>query len=97
MTENILLIIFTILVLLVIPIMQARRINITSRAEHFVRLALCVLAAIVAHAIFRPHGESFLAFNLAVAANSLILYALTHLLDRFLLRGWAVFQKGRVV
>jgi L-cystine uptake protein TcyP (sodium:dicarboxylate symporter family) len=94
MNETLWLVVLTIVILLVIPILQLRRINVTARAEHFARIVMCLIFAAIIHYFFSEIGAiKHIFFWLAVASNALILYALTHLLDRFVLRGMAVFQK----
>lgn len=90
MTESLLLVIFAIGITLAIwgirRLVTARKLSpLSKRTEAAIRLLLTLLAAFVAHALYNS-GAGRLSYWIAVAANCLILYAISHLADRFILK-----------
>jgi uncharacterized membrane protein YccC len=88
MTETILLFILAIVIFLAILAIRHYRTPevISPRIEAIIRIALCLLAALVAHALYAAKGEGF-GFVVAVVAGALLCYAGTHLPDRLLVKG----------
>lgn len=90
MTETILLVVLAICLTLVIwgirRFVASRKLSpLSKRTEAAIRLLLTLLAAIVAHAIYNS-GAGRLTYWIAVGANALLLYAASHLADRFILK-----------
>lgn len=92
MSETLLLVIFAIVITLAIFLIKrqvsARQAaGLNKKVELGIRILLTLLAAVIAHALYRKTSLDSLGFWLAVAANCLILYAVTHMADRVLLKG----------
>jgi type VI protein secretion system component VasK len=89
MTETILLVIFAVVTLLLVWLARqlvARRqlMPFSTRVELAIRLALCVLFAVIARALYGAGRVDGLHFWLGAAANALVVYAVTHIADRLL-------------
>jgi len=90
MSETLLLVVLAIAITLVIFFLKrqvaARTAPLDKRVELGVRILLTFLGALIAH---WQYGRSSggLTFWLAVGASCLILYAVTHMADRIVLKG----------
>lgn len=93
MSETLLLIIFAVAVLFLIfgarKVIASKQIKpLTSRIEAAIRIGLCVVFALIAFAIYHKFTTAW--SLIPVASSALIIYAVTHLLDRFILKPEAV-------
>lgn len=89
MSETILLVIFAALVLLIIfgvrVVMKSRKIEpLSSRNEALIRIGLCILFAFIAFVIY--HSVKGVWDGVTILVSALIIYAVTHLADRFVLK-----------
>lgn len=96
MSETILLCLFALVVLLIIfgarRLIASRQMKpLSAEFEAVIRISLCLLFAFIAFAAFHaPEGARLSAVRMAallpVLASALIIYAVTHIFDRFLLK-----------
>lgn len=89
MNETILLVIFAAVVLLLIwatrKVIASKKISpLSSRNEAALRIALCVVFALVAFVVY--HNLNTIWDGVAILFSALVIYAVTHLLDRFVLK-----------
>lgn len=85
MSETLLLILFAIAVLVAIYVI--RRVLVEPpkpRTEALIRIVLCILFAFIAFVIYHTLKDVW--DGLAILSSALIIYAVTHLLDRFILK-----------
>jgi peptidoglycan/LPS O-acetylase OafA/YrhL len=87
MTESIALVIFAIVIFLAIVLVRRYRPDqFSPRVESVIRIAACLLAAIIAHALYgRPEGG--LPLMLTILGSAILVYGATHLPDRLLVKG----------
>jgi type IV secretory pathway TrbD component len=85
MSETILLVIFAIATFVIMVLLRRwpHQNSLSKRAEALIRLALCAVFALGSHAWYIH--QFGLPWWFAVAANALVIYAVTHLLDRIIL------------
>lgn len=89
MSETLLLVLFAAVVLLIIfgirIVLRSRKIEpLSSRVEALIRIGLCILFAFIAFVIYHTLKDVW--DGLAILSSALIIYAVTHLLDRFVLK-----------
>lgn len=86
MSHELLLVIFAIVVLVIIYVV--RRVLVEPpkpRTEAALRIGLCILLAFIAFVIYHTLKDVW--DGLAILSSALIIYAVTHLLDRFAFKG----------
>lgn len=91
MTESLLLVLFGVLILVIIYLVrrvvtQRKMAPWPTQTEAIFRVGLCLLFAFIAHAYFNPKSDWGASFAIAVLASTLMVYAVTHLFDRLILR-----------
>jgi uncharacterized membrane protein len=91
MTETILLVLFAAAILIIIfgirVVIKSRKIEpLSPRIEALIRIALCLIFAFIAFAVYHTVGNHVLTEGLSVAASGFLMYAGTHLVDRFVLK-----------
>lgn len=85
MTETILLVIFAVAILAAFVIAKAWKPTLISkRLEAVVRIALCLIFAAIAHTAYADAAKGQAIFITAIAFNALVIYALTHVVDRLI-------------
>lgn len=85
MSEALLLVIFAVVILGLM--WGIRRVLVEppkSRTEALIRIGLCILFAFIAFVIYHTLKDVW--DGLAILSSALIIYAVTHLLDRFILK-----------
>jgi uncharacterized membrane protein YoaK (UPF0700 family) len=87
MTETIALVIAAIVIFIAIVLVRRYRPGqFSPRVESVIRIAACLLAAIIAHAEWgRP--ESGLPLFLTILASAALIYSASHLADRLFVKG----------
>jgi hypothetical protein len=87
MTETTLLFILALVIFGgIIAVRHFTRIVLTPRVEAVVRITACLIAALIAHALYGAHEVGF-ALLLTILASAALCYAGSHVFDRLLVKG----------
>jgi peptidoglycan/LPS O-acetylase OafA/YrhL len=87
MTETIFLVVAAIVIFLAIVLVRRYRPGqFSPRVESVIRIAACLLAAIIAHAEW-GQPEKGLPLFLTILGSAVLVYGATHLPDRLLVKG----------
>jgi peptidoglycan/LPS O-acetylase OafA/YrhL len=87
MTETIALVIAAIVIFIAIVLVRRYRPGqFSPRVESVIRIAACLLAAIIAHAEW-GQPEKGLGLFLTILASAALIYAGSHIFDRLLIKG----------